>query len=161
MRGLRPTALVAALALGGCATLFSGSTQVPVATNPPGAAVYVNGMIAGQTPTMIQLDPQRPANIQIYLPGFQPVQMWRQKGITGWFWVNILFWPGFLVDLATGKYHKYDDSGIAIGLVPEPSPPPAWQGSQPYPAQPPGPAPVQPGTPPPPPVPSPTAPPQP
>jgi hypothetical protein len=138
-----PLALVA---LTGCATLFNEPARIPVATNPPGAAVYVNGQIVGQTPTMVQLDPERPANIQIYMPGFQPVQMWRHRGISGWFWVNILFWPGFIVDLATGKYQRYDNSGIAIGLVPEAGPPPDWYQPQPSPyPQPPGPAPVQPG----------------
>jgi len=118
--------LVLILAMTGCATLFAGSSTVPVVTNPPGAFVYVNGQPVGQTPTAIQLDPDRPGNIQIYLPGFQPVQMWRQKSISGWFWVNILVWPGFFVDLATGKYNKYDDTGIAIGLTPAQGPPPEW-----------------------------------
>jgi hypothetical protein len=53
------------VALTGCATLFAGSTAVPVATNPPGAIVYVNGVPTGQTPTMINLESNRPANIQI------------------------------------------------------------------------------------------------
>jgi hypothetical protein len=122
----RLLSLLLVLSITGCATLFSGSSQVPVVTNPPGAFVYINGQPVGQTPTAIQLEPDRPANIQIYLPGFQPVQMWRQKSITGWFWVNLLFWPGFFVDLATGKYNKYDDTGIAIGLTPAQGPPPEW-----------------------------------
>ena len=143
----------------GCATLFGGGSAVPIATNPPGAFVYVNGMPAGQTPTVVQLDPDRPAQLQIYLPGYQPVQLYRQKAFSGWFWVNILFWPGFLVDLATGAYQKYDGNPIAIGLVPaQGAPPPDWYQQQPqnpqqpmppqpYPAQPPAPGPIQPGGP--------------
>ena len=154
--------LAASASASGCASIFANHTPViPVATNPPGAVVYVNGVPAGQTPTVVQLDSRQPANIQIYLPGFQPVQMWRQKSISGWFWVNILFWPGFLVDLATGKYDRYDNNGIAVGLTPMAGPPPDWYQQpqpgyqqqpypeqQPYPQQPPpppGPAPVQPG----------------
>jgi len=139
------------LSVTGCATLFAGSATVPVVTNPPGAFVYINGQPVGQTPTAIALEPDRPANIQIYLPGFQPVQMWRQKSITGWFWVNLLFWPGFFVDLATGKYNKYDDTGIAIGLVPAAGPPPEWYqpqpGYQPPQPMPPAPGPITPGQP--------------
>lgn len=135
--------LVVIVAMTGCATLFAGSSQVPVITNPPGAFVYVNGQPVGQTPTAINLDPDRPGNIQIYLPGFQPVQMWRQKSISGWFWVNLIVWPGFFVDLATGKYNKYDDTGIAIGLTPAQGPPPEWYQppptyQQPYMPPPPG-----------------------
>jgi hypothetical protein len=138
------------LSVTGCATLFAGSSTVPVVTNPPGAFVYVNGAPVGQTPTAINLEPDRPANIQIYLPGFQPVQLWRHKSITGWFWVNILFWPGFFVDLATGKYNKYDDTGIALGLTPAAGPPPEWyqqQPPQPYEALPPPPGGITPGQP--------------
>jgi hypothetical protein len=159
----RLVAVVMALAVvsAGCATLFAGgAAPVPVQTNPPGAVVYLNGQAVGQTPTMVVLDRTQPANLQIYLPGFRPVQMWRAKGYTGWFWVNLLFWPGFLVDLATGAYEQYDDTGVAIGLVPDQGPPPPWA-QQPQPPQPqpdpnyppiyqqpprpPGPAPVQPG----------------
>jgi hypothetical protein len=145
----RALSLVMVVCLAGCATLFGGSSQIPIATNPPGAGVYVNGALVAQTPTVIELDSSRPAHIQIYLPGFQPVQIARHKGIAGWFWVNFFFWPGFIVDLATGKYEKYDSSTIAIGLTPAPQdqPPPNYQ--QPYypqqPPVPPGPAPVQPG----------------
>src|SRR4051812_2213747 len=102
--------VILVMALSGCATLFaSKTTQLPVATNPPGAIVYINGAPVGQTPTIVELEGKRPANIQIYMPGFQPVQIWRAKSFTGWFWVNILFWPGFIVDLATGSYERYDD----------------------------------------------------
>ncbi len=136
------------VAMTGCATLFGGSSTVPVVTNPPGAFVYLNGQPVGQTPTAINLEPDQPANIQIYLPGFQPVQMWRQKSFSGWFWVNIFVWPGFFVDLATGKYQKYDDTGIAMGLTPAQGPPPEWYQAPPQYQQPmpgPGPGPITPG----------------
>ncbi len=145
--------LVAAITIAtftGCATLFAGPSTVPVVTNPPGAYVYVNGQPVGQTPTAIDLDPDQPGNIQIYLPGFQPVQMWRQRSISGWFWLNILVWPGFIVDLATGNYHTYDDSGIAIGLTPTQAPPPNWYQEPPdyqQPTPPPAPGPITPGQP--------------
>lgn len=151
----RLIALALVVAFTGCATLFAGGTTVPVMTNPPGAYVYVNGVPVGQTPTAIQLNPELPANVQIYLPGFQPVQLWKHKGFSGWFWVNILFWPGFIVDLATGKYQRYDDNAIAIGLTPSSGPPPDWYQQQPPPGpqqpMPPAPGPIQPGQPVPPP----------
>jgi hypothetical protein len=147
---LKRVSIIALLATG-CATLFGGSSQIPVATNPPGAGVYVNGQLVAQTPAVIELDASRPAHIQIYMPGFQPVQIMRHKSISGWFWVNFFVWPGFIVDLATGKYEKYDSSTIAIGLTPAPDaqPPYPQEPQQPYypqqPPPPPGPAPVQPG----------------
>lgn len=149
---MKTHALTAAIALAatGCATLFSGPSTVPVATNPPGAAVYVNGMLAGQTPTAIPLHQGQTAHIQIYMPGYRPVDVWKPKSISGWFWLNLLVWPGFIVDLATGKYQKHDETPIMVGLVPEQGPPPEWYQPQPQPQpqpMPPGPAPVQPGNP--------------
>jgi hypothetical protein len=145
---LKPTSIGMVIALAGCATLFGGSSQIPVATNPPGAGVYINGALVAQTPTVIELDSSRPAHIQIYLPGFEPVQIHRHKSISGWFWVNFFVWPGFIVDLATGKYEKYDSSTIAIGLTPsmgDQPPPQQYQQHYPQPPVPQGPAPVQPG----------------
>jgi hypothetical protein len=137
----------------GCATLFAaGPDTIPVQTNPPGAWVYVNGMAMGQTPTTIQLDRSRPGQIQIYLPGFQPVMMYRSKTLNGWFIVSILFFlVPIVVDLATGNWQRFDDGPIMIGLTPAggQAPPPQWfqqqNGPQPMqPMQPQGPAPMAP-----------------
>ena len=47
---------LAALCLAGCATVFAGGPdEIPVNTNPPGAYVYVNGQMIGQTPTVIRM----------------------------------------------------------------------------------------------------------
>lgn len=145
-------------ATSGCATLFAGGPdQVPVMTNPPGAYVYLNGQAVGQTPMMLSLDHNMPANIQIYLPGYLPVVMAKYKTFSGWFIVSVIFFEFFLippiVDLVTGNINHYDNTGIAIGLTPSQGPPPAWyqqqqQQPQPPPYQPPpppGPSPIQPG----------------
>lgn len=141
----------------GCATLFAGGPDViPVQTNPPGAWVYVNSMPVGQTPTTISLDRSHQGQIQIYLPGFQPVMMIRSKTLNGWFIVSILFFIiPIVVDLATGNWQRYDDGPIYLNLIPaNNAPPPTWfQGQGTAPA--PGPAPMAPpaggmGAPPPP-----------
>jgi hypothetical protein len=121
---------LAPLALTGCATLFAaGPDRVPVMTNPPGAYVYLNGAPVGQTPMYLLLDRDRAAAIQIYLPGFAPVQLERGKEFNTWFIGSIilvgLIVP-LIVDLATGNYQRYDDGTIAIGLVPLAGPAPAW-----------------------------------
>lgn len=141
----------------GCATLFAaGPDLIPVQTNPPGAWVYVNGMVIGQTPTTISLDRSRPGQIQIYLPGYQPVMMIRSKTLNGWFIVSILFFLiPIVIDLATGNWQRFDDGPILIGLTPAgAAPPPTWfqgQGGQaPMPGgpMPGGPAPMGPPAPP-------------
>lgn len=135
--------------------MAGGPDSVPVMTNPPGAYVYLNGMPVGQTPMQLLLDRDRDANIQIYLPGFAPVQLTRAKEFNWWFVGSIvlvaLIVP-VIVDLATGDFKKYDENTIALGLTPLAAPPPEWyqQAPQPYPAQLPPPPTLQPDyTPPP------------
>jgi len=118
--------LALAATLSGCATLFAGGPdQIPINTNPAGAYVYLNGEVVGQTPMLLTLDRNRnQADIRIYYPGFQPVQLPRYKHVNGWFFVNLLVWPGFIVDLITGDWQAFDDEPIIMGLMPGQGPAP-------------------------------------
>lgn len=143
MRQLLPLVFLA-----GCATLIAGGPdQIPVATNPPGAYVYVNGSYMGQTPTIISLDRSSRGLIQIYLPGFQPIGFMRERHFNGWFVISLVLLPFIVppvVDLITGDWQRFDDSGIAIGLTPAQGPPPNWSTPNQPPAAPPAPPPGQP-----------------
>jgi hypothetical protein len=143
-------ALAAVLALGltglgGCATLFAGGPdRVPVTTNPPGAYVYLNGRFVGQSPTVVVMDRDNPGQIQIYLPGFRPLVMAREKTFNLWFVANILWAAAIvpiIVDIATGNYQEYEDSPIAVGLTPDSGPPPMWYRAPAEPGAPPQPQP--------------------
>lgn len=111
----------------GCATIVAGGPDtIPVNTNPPGAYVYVNGQVVGQTPMIVTLDRKRSVgDIRIYYPGFQPVQITRYKELNGWVFGNIflMIWP-VVIDFVTGDWQRYDDTPIAIGLTPGQAPPP-------------------------------------
>lgn len=127
--------------LTGCATLFaSGPDRVPVMTNPPGAFVYLNGVAVGQTPMQLMLDRDRDANIQIYLPGFAPVHVTRDKEFNAWFIASCVLFPLIfppIVDLIAGNHRKLDETAIAVGLTPLAAPPPQYQQQpQPYPVAP-------------------------
>jgi hypothetical protein len=58
--------------LSGCATIVAGGPDtIPINTNPPGAYVYLNGQVVGQTPMVLELGRSRSmADIRIYYPGF-------------------------------------------------------------------------------------------
>ena len=120
-------ALALAASLTGCATIVAGGPDtIPVNTNPPGAYVYVNGQVVGQTPMVIELDRNRSmADIRIYYPGFVPIQISRYKSLNGWVFGNIFLtiWP-VIIDIATGNWQRFDDEPIAIGLQPGQAPPP-------------------------------------
>ena len=54
MKLLRTIALAAVLAMAGCATLFNGTSQrIQVISEPPGAEVFLDGELAGTTPTEV------------------------------------------------------------------------------------------------------------
>lgn len=59
----------------------TGSAQYPV---PRGKTVTITAQRAGCSPQIVQTD----------------------KSVTGLTWLNIFFWPGFIVDAATGSIQK-------------------------------------------------------
>lgn len=123
----RLVAIVAITALAGCATIVAGGPDtIPINTNPPGAYVYLNGQVVGQTPMMLDLDRDNSmADIRIYYPGFQPVQITRYKSLNGWVFGNffLAIWP-VIIDFATGNWQRFNDEPIILGLTPGQGPPP-------------------------------------
>ena len=128
----RLAAIALAATLGGCATIVAGGPDtIPINTNPPGAYVYVDGIVVGQTPMIVTLNRSRSlGDIRIYYPGFQPVQITRYKSLNGWVFGNffLAIWP-VIIDFVTGDWQRFDDTPIAIGLTPGQAPPP--YGTQP------------------------------
>lgn len=133
MRLLSIALVVATLAVSGCATILAGGPdKIPVQTNVPGASVYVDDVLVGQTPTIIMLDRQMSqGRIRIEAPGFQPVMLQRVKIINGMFWANICVGlVPMLIDAVTGDMKKFEDGPLNIALVPaaggpQYAPPPA------------------------------------
>jgi hypothetical protein len=132
-------ALAAVTVLAGCATVVAGGPDtIPINTNPPGAYVYLNGQVVGQTPMVVELDRGRSvADIRIYYPGFQPIQISRYKTLNGWVFGNLflLFWP-IVIDLVTGNWERFDDEPIMLGLTPGPALAPYGMQPPPMPQQP-------------------------
>lgn len=101
----------------GCASIFGDNTrQVAIKSNPAGANVYIDGVRYGTTPTIISLPTYIYGGKVITLKKdgyieqsalvnskFQLVGLW-----------NILFWPGFLIDAATGDTVKIDPENLNI-----------------------------------------------
>jgi hypothetical protein len=132
--------LAIAVATTGCATIMAGGPdRVNVNSNPPGANVFLDDQLVGQTPMVVTLDRDKSRGlIRIEQAGFQPVVMQRSKQINGWFWANLCFGGviGIVVDLVTGDVKRFDDSPIAVGMTPAygPEPAPAAPEAAPAPA---------------------------
>lgn len=120
-----------AVASSGCATIMAGGPdQVQVQSNVPGASVYVDDILVGQTPMVVTLDREHgQGRIRVEAPGYQPVIMQRHKSINGWFWANLCLGGlvGMIVDAATGNIKSFDTTPLSVALTPIPAgyPPPA------------------------------------
>ena len=119
---------VLAVTVCGCATLFGGgSSQTVNITSSPGSASFVvkasSGlqMAAGKTPQNVILPRSNEYQIEITAPGFQPQTTTLTKGVNGWLFVNIFFWPGFIVDFVTGAAYNLQPALISVTLQ-------AWDG---------------------------------
>ncbi|MBL7186294.1 MAG: PEGA domain-containing protein [Phycisphaerae bacterium] len=99
--------LVALVFAQGCCSIFtSGPQTVSVDSEPPGAKVQI-GPHKGVTPYQVSLP--RGKNFVITATyGDKTETHTLQKSIEPAYWVNILIWPGLLIDLATGKMYKYE-----------------------------------------------------
>lgn len=118
--------IITATALSSCCTVFTASKQNVTFMAPNGTKIYdaeTNIKIAevekeNMVTTKIKKkvsDKQLIARKDGYSPtpfmletAFNPSSLW-----------NILFWPGFLVDLGTGKMFKWDNTIINLELEPE------------------------------------------
>lgn len=113
---------VIAVALSGCATLMAGGPDtIMVQSNPPGAQVFVDDQLVGQTPMAVTLNRDTSRGlIRIQTDGFDPVVVQRSKVINGWFWANFCFGSiiGIAIDAVTGDIKRFDDTPISVGLTP-------------------------------------------
>ncbi len=107
----------------GCATVLGGGSNQSVSiTSSPGSANFVvkaaSGlqMAAGKTPQTVTLPRSNEYQIDITEPGYQPQTTTLTKGVNGWTFVNVLFWPGFIVDFVTGAAYKLQPALINVTL---------------------------------------------
>lgn len=85
--------LLACAVSSACATAINGTTQrVAVASDPPGAQVYVNDVPAGVTPAFVDV-PRRDPDLELRLEkeGYEPTVLALDRSRSGWLAGNLLF----------------------------------------------------------------------
>ena len=123
-------AAVTAAGSTGCASIVSGGNERPVDidTDPPGAAITVNGERYGTTPQKILLDRGEDHLVTLRKSGFEPFEFEVEPELNGWVFGNIIF-GGFIglgVDALTGAWQAPSPGKVRVRLLPE---------GQDYPAQ--------------------------
>jgi hypothetical protein len=108
---------LALLSLTGCATILGeNSRTVCVNSNPQGAGIYMEGERRGTTPANITMPNYIYGGKSITLKkdGYheQKVQLCTKFQPCGL--LNILFWPGFIIDAALGNSVKFDPAQLNV-----------------------------------------------
>ncbi len=105
------------LMLTGCASIAGNNTRsVAVDSTPPGAKIYVDNQLFGTTPAVITLP--------TYIYGGKTLTLRKSGFLDQTIVINtqfqpiaildILFWPSFLIDAASGSLVKIDPSTLNI-----------------------------------------------
>ena len=107
--------LCATLFLAGCASMFGDNgRQLTIKSNPSGANIFIDGVNYGQTPAVINLPNYIWDGEQIVLKksGYNDtaIRINSQFQLVG-LW-NLLFFPGFIIDAATGDTVKLNQSQL-------------------------------------------------
>jgi len=120
------------LYIGGCGTIFNGSTEeILFVSYPPGASVsFINapGVPTVQTPATLELKRDKSYTARFELAGYPDHDVMIHSGPSGWLVGNIVFGGiiGLVVDfISGGAYNLYPDELYidmatgTIGDVPE------------------------------------------
>ncbi|MDE2303998.1 MAG: PEGA domain-containing protein [Gammaproteobacteria bacterium] len=113
--------VAAGVQLSGCATIVKGTTQkVPVASDPSGADVIVDGNLSGQTPTTVELKRKNDHLVTLEKTGYQSRSVAVVKSVGGAVWGNILAGGliGWGVDAADGAQYNLVPVTINAKLEP-------------------------------------------
>jgi hypothetical protein len=123
--------LGSAAVLTGCATVAHGRfQQIPISSNPEGAAVQVDcgrGVVAaGATPVVVKM-PRKAQYCLVTLThdGYQPATVTFDRHWSGWVWGNLLlgdwFLAGAVADLADGAFYTRAPLKAKVTLAAETS----------------------------------------
>ena len=114
--------LLLALLGSSCATVFTGTADdVYFTSQPTGAMVYLEGHPLGRTPLITRVPRRTRARYVTYeLAGHYPVSQYMDTRLNGITFVNLLWWPGFIVDAVTGAIVKLEYDRYYMELEPFP-----------------------------------------
>jgi hypothetical protein len=109
-------------ALGGCATIISGTTQnIGVSSTPPGATVTAEpgGHRVVAPAKMTLRRKEAPYRLSFNLEGYQPYNVTISADTNGWIFGNLIIGGiiGIIVDSSTGASNKLSPGEVHANLV--------------------------------------------
>ena len=106
----------------GCATIFTGTTQViRIRSAPSGAAVKLDGIGRGTTPTRLKVERGSNHFVKLTKEGFEPITIHIGQKLNGWFILNVVLFQiwGVIIDIATGAWKWANPEFISVTLPPK------------------------------------------
>jgi hypothetical protein len=93
--------------LSSCATIFGdNSDKITIHSKYPDAAILVNGNQVGTGSAVYDLPRGKTAVLTATKSGCSDISMSTDQTLAGITFVNLIFWPGYLIDAASGAIHK-------------------------------------------------------
>lgn len=119
MKMFNKIALISALlaVLSGCASIAGENTRaVKVVSKPAGAAIYVDNQRYGVTPAIVNLPTYIYGGKSVTLKktGYQDQTMMVNTKFQPIALLDILAWPTFVIDAATGNLVKIDPANLNL-----------------------------------------------
>ena len=116
--------LVFGVLLQGCATIFTGTTQlVTINSNVNGAEVWFNQTLLGKTPLIAPVKRGQEGILKVHAPGYQDYQVAINKKINNVayanFFGNYSSSTSFTVDYTSGAMYEYEPSIFMASLLPQ------------------------------------------
>jgi len=111
----------AAMVTGGCATMVNGRyQQIPVASTPAGAVVFVDGAEQGRTPCVVRVTRHDNHTIRLASEGHDAGGVTLRRELTPWTWLNVLNGglPGIAADATTGGLYDLSPRAVDVALQP-------------------------------------------
>ena len=114
-----PVIALAALSLGGCATLFTGTRDtITIDSNPSGASVLIDGIEMGRTPATFPL--KRPGlgskTVMLRMEGYEPRTFELQSDFNLVSVLNLTNPLAWGVDILTGAVKTYSPKNYTITM---------------------------------------------
>ena len=106
----------AALAMSGCAMVFSGfNSKVALKSQPSGCSVYDNdGKFIGKTPCKVKMS-KKTDYLIFKKPGYAPQTVYTNRHFA-WFPLvcDVIFWPSAIVDVCSGACYEINEKYYVI-----------------------------------------------
>ena len=110
-------AILLAVSVTGCATMFTGSSKnVTISSKPAKAKIYLNGSYRGKTPLNLSLNTNKDYNIRVSKRGYEEAHAQVSRVFNAAAILNLLSPLCWIVDFATGAVWTFDEAEIKVEL---------------------------------------------